>query len=275
MYTSFALSATFLAAQVAAHGYLKTFTLDSVDYEGYQRYNDHRDPNHIGWSHTIENEGPELLPDSPGMICRSGAQPAQSYGQVSAGGDATFLWTSGSQERNPQGWAHSGPVLTYIAPCGDDCTSVDPASLQWTKIHESGLNSDGTWASDLLRQNGGLIHAKIPDSIAPGKYVLRSEIIALHRAHINEPEFYMQCGNVEVTGSGTDDLSGQGVVATQLYGYDDKNLFGFQLWNAGSVYEIPGPPLYEGAGNGGGGGGNGTVYRPRATRARFARRFQA
>ncbi|KAL6870058.1 hypothetical protein ACO1O0_001393 [Amphichorda felina] len=261
MSRSLRLATVTLAAHVAAHGYLRTFALDGVDYEGYDRWNDSRDPNHIGWSFTTEDEGPVLDISSPDIVCRHNAEPAQNYGTITAGGEASFLWTSDDKIRNPDGWAHSGPTLTYIAPCPGDCAAVDKTALKWTKIAEEGLvsgtaNVQGVWATDKLRENGGLNYARIPKTLAPGKYVLRNELIALHRAHLSEPEFYMQCGSVEVTGSGTDDLSGAGgVVASQLYSLDDASIFGFDMYNGGSetTWKIPGPPLYSGASAGGDG----------------------
>ena len=259
MARSIFVTAALLASKVAAHGYLQTFQLDGVDHEGYDRWNDNRDPNHIGWSHTVPDEGPVLDISSPDMACRTGAEPAENYGQIAAGGDARFYWTSDDKVINPNGWAesHRGPVITYIAPCNGECTNVDKTSLKWTKIAEAGLvsgtaNVNGVWATDKLREAGGWNDATIPSDLAAGKYVIRNELIALHRAHINEPEFYMQCGNIEVTGGGSNDLSGSGVVASQLYSRDD-NIFGFDVYNGGSetTWSIPGPPLYSGAAAGG------------------------
>ncbi|KAG7293606.1 hypothetical protein NEMBOFW57_003660 [Staphylotrichum longicolle] len=236
------LAVTFLATQVAAHGYINTFTLDNVDYEGFSRST--LPPTQ---SHRLElqhpDEGPEVDISSPDFVCRRGSEPSSNYGHRSRRYCLVI---------NPNGWAegHRGPVLTYIAPCNGDCASVDKASLRWTKIAESGLvsgpaNTEGVWATDVLRENGGINSATIPKSIAPGKYVLRNEIIALHRAHINEPEFYMQCGNIEVTGDGTDDLSGVGVPAAKLYSKSDSQLFGFSVHDSkDNEWPIPGPALY-------------------------------
>lgn len=275
MSRSLILATVALAAHVAAHGYVRTFTLDGVDYEGYDRWNDNRDPNHIGWSFATEDEGPELDVSSPDLVCRRNAEPAQNYGKIAAGGEASFLWTSDDKTLNPDGWAagHRGPILTYIAPCHGDCAAVDKTALSWTKIAEEGLvsgtaNVQGVWATDKMRENGGVNLATIPRTLAPGKYVLRNEIIALHRAHLSEPEFYMQCGNIEVTGSGSDDLSGSGVVASGLYSRDaDSSIFGFDVYNGGSetTWKIPGPPLYSGASAGGGGGGGNESTSPVAT----------
>lgn len=250
-----ALATALMATQVAAHGYLNTFTLDGADYEGFSRWNPSPSPNAIGWSFSTPDEGPEMDLTSPDFVCRREAKASTNYGKIQAGGTASFFWTSDDKEINPNGWAesHRGPIITYIAPCNGDCSSVDKTQLKWTKIAEAGVisgpaNTEGVWATDKLRQDGGINTATIPSSIAPGKYVIRNELIALHRAHLSEPEFYMQCGNIEVTGSGTDNLSGSGVVASQLYSTSDSQMFGFSVYdNRESTWPIPGPPLYSGA----------------------------
>ncbi|KAF4960034.1 hypothetical protein FSARC_10586 [Fusarium sarcochroum] len=254
MVRSIILGVALMASQVAAHGYLNTFTLDGQDYEGFSRWNPSPDPNAIGWSFTTEDEGPEMDISSPDFVCRRDAEASKNYGKIAAGKTASFFWTSDDKEINPNGWAesHRGPVITYIAPCNGDCASVDKTQLKWTKIAEEGVvsgpaNTEGVWATDKLRENGGVNSAVIPASVAPGKYVVRNELIALHRAHLSEPEFYMQCGNIEVTGSGTDKLS-NGVVASQLYSTSDEQIFGFSVYdNRGDSWKIPGPALYTGA----------------------------
>ncbi|KAH7303909.1 glycoside hydrolase [Stachybotrys elegans] len=241
-----------LASQAAAHGYIRTFTLDGVPREGFARWNPNPAPDAIGWSFTTPDEGPVLDITSPDFVCRQNAQPSQNYGTVSAGGRVVFDWTSDDLVRNPDGWAqgHKGPIMTYIAPCNGDCTTVDKTALRWTKIAEAGVisgpaNTQGFWATDEMRANGGS-SATIPTSIAPGRYVIRNEIIALHRAHLSEPEFYAQCGNIEVTGNGTDNLSQSGVVASQLYSTSDSQIFGFSVHdNRDPNWVIPGPALYQ------------------------------
>ncbi|KAM5345981.1 hypothetical protein ACJ41O_011842 [Fusarium nematophilum] len=262
------LATALLASQVAAHGYLNTFTLDGVAYDGFSRWNP--SPNTIGWTFSTPDEGPEMDISSPDFVCRRESQAATNYGKVQAGGTASFLWTSDDKVINPNGWAesHRGPIITYIAPCNGDCASVDKTQLKWTKIAEEGVvsgpaNTQGIWATDKLRENGGTNTATIPASIAPGKYVIRNELIALHRAQLNEPEFYMQCGNIEVTGSGTDDLSSSGVPASQLYSTADSQIFGFSIYdNQGSDWKVPGPALYTGS-------------QAKAKRAKTAVKFRA
>ncbi|KEY71229.1 hypothetical protein S7711_02336 [Stachybotrys chartarum IBT 7711] len=242
-----------LATQAAAHGYIRTITVDGVPREGFSRWNMNPAPDAIGWSFTTPDEGPVLDISHPDMVCRHDGEASPNSAPVAAGGRVDFFWISDDLVRNPDGWApgHKGPIMTYIAPCNGDCAAVDKTTLRWTKIAEAGIisgpaNTQGYWATDDMRANGGINSATIPSSIAPGNYVIRNEIIALHRAHIDEPEFYMQCGNIQVTGTGTDDLSGSGVVATQLYSPADTQLFGFSVHdNRGTEWALPGPALYQ------------------------------
>ncbi|EXA30431.1 hypothetical protein FOVG_18200 [Fusarium oxysporum f. sp. pisi HDV247] len=152
----------------------------------------------------------------------------------------------------------AGPSLTVVLS-SPTLHPVTATALQLIRHSSSGPrlpkkalslgppHTEGVWATDKLRENGGVNSATIPSSIAPGKYVIRNELIALHRAHLSEPEFYMQCGNIEVTGSGTDNLSGSGDVASQLYSTSDEQIFGFSVYdNRGDSWKIPGPALYKG-----------------------------
>jgi cellulase len=251
MFPSVTLVMTMLVSQVAAHGYLQTIIAGDVAYEGFNRWQTDKSPNAVGWSFTTPDEGPDMDISSPDFVCRRGAQPAKNYAKVEAGKPLEFFWTSDDKVINPNGWAesHRGSVITYIAPCNGDCTTVSKTSLRWTKIQASGLisgpaNTAGIWGTDLMRSYGGWSTAVIPAAIAPGKYVVRHELIALHRAHLNEPEFYVQCGNIEITKGGSDTLAEKGVVASQLYSRSDSQLFGFTVYGSATSWKIPGPALY-------------------------------
>lgn len=249
-----ALTAALLASQATAHGYLGTVTLDGTPHEAFNPGKP--SSSGIGWSFTAVDEGPETDTYHPDFICRENGAPAHNYGDVSRGGTVSFFWTSDNRDRNPHGWApsHTGPLATYIAPCPHgDCTAhVDKSALRWTKIDHKGLiagpaSDRGYWATDFLRDSGGYDTISLPYDIAPGNYVLRHELIALHKAHEGAPEFYPQCVNIRISGPpGGDDLRGSGVVGRDLYRHGDPRLWGFALHReeAESHYDIPGPPVY-------------------------------
>lgn len=125
-----------------------------------------------------------------------------------------------------------------------DFSSINPTSLQWTKIAASAWKSGsnpGSWVTDDLIKNNFSWDLTIPN-LAPGNYVLRHEIIALHAAgQTNGAQSYPQCINIVVSGSGTQRLSG-GVPATSFYTPNDAGIK-FNLYSSFSSYPIPGPPL--------------------------------
>lgn len=56
-----------------------------------------------------------------------------------------------------------------------------PSGEAWFKIFDEGFK-DNTWATHRLIQNKGLLDVKIPNEVPAGKYLMRSEISALHEA---------------------------------------------------------------------------------------------
>jgi cellulase len=92
--------------------------------------------------------------------------------------------------------SHKGPVQVYMAPGTDGKGNV------WVKIASEGYDG-GRWATDKLRANKGQHSFTVPQ-LAPGNYLIRPEIIALHEG--SKPggsQLYMACVQVKVTGAGT------------------------------------------------------------------------
>lgn len=97
-------------------------------------------------------------------------------------------------------------MLTYMASCGSTtCDQFDATTAKWFKIQEIGLDSstESGWAqADLM--NGTPANITLPSNLAPGNYLLRHEIIALHLANtMGGAEFYPSCSQIIVGGSGT------------------------------------------------------------------------
>jgi lytic cellulose monooxygenase (C1-hydroxylating) len=241
-----------LISKVSAHGIVTGVVADGKYFQGYDPSFQYQQnpPEVAGWTAPLtQNRGFVDPPSygSPDIICHKGATPGKGYIQVSAGGTIELQWTE---------WpvSHHGPMLDYLAPCGDDCTTVDKTSLKFTKIDEAGMNEwvtqPGDWASDDMIKNNNTWVTTIPSSIAPGKYVLRHETIALHAA--NNPDGaqnYPQCMNIEVSGSGTNDLS-SGTLGTELYTATDPGVLVNIYYPKLESYVIPGPPVMQGGSSG-------------------------
>ena len=169
---------------VAAHGHIQGIVADGIYYEGYNPSFQYisTPPAVIGWSCPECQDNGFVAPDTyggPNIICHKAATPGQAHATVAAGGTVELQWTAWPS-------SHRGPVIDYLAKCSGECETVDKDTLEFFKIDQGGLVSDsavpGTWASDQLIANNNSWTVKIPTSIAPGNYVLRHEIIALHSA---------------------------------------------------------------------------------------------
>lgn len=231
-----------LAAMAHAHGRIISVDVDGTEYEGYTSGQVGSPSTGIAWSADNQDNG-FVGPDSytsTDIACHKSAEPGPKAATIAAGGSLTLQWDTWPE-------SHHGPVLDYLAKCaGDDCSSVSAGDLSFFKIDEAGLNDGAAqdWASDDLIANGNAWTVTIPEDIAPGQYVLRHEIIALHSAQdANGAQNYPQCINIEVTGSGSAEPAG--VAATELYTPEDPGI-SLSIYNGLTSYEIPGPAVYSG-----------------------------
>ncbi|EPE33109.1 hypothetical protein GLAREA_06121 [Glarea lozoyensis ATCC 20868] len=243
-------TAVAFASKVACHGTVTGIVADGVYYQGYSANFQYMaaEPVVVGWS-TPQNQGNgPITPDAyatSDIICHLGATNAQTSAKVAAGGTVELQWTAWPE-------SHHGPVIDYLAPCSDgDCKTVDKTTLEFFKIDGVGLIDDttvpGTWADDQLIANNNTWAVTIPSDIAPGHYVLRHEIIALHSAgETNGAQNYPQCFNLEVTGSGT--ATPSGTLGTALYTADEAGIL-VNIYQTIASYLVPGPALYSGAAN--------------------------
>ncbi|PPQ77226.1 hypothetical protein CVT25_011072 [Psilocybe cyanescens] len=111
---------------------------------------------------------------------------------------------------------HQGPVSTYMTSCDGDCSSFSANPARWFKVDADGYDpSNKQWAAARLIANNFSWVLTIPAGLAPGQYLMRNGIIALHSS---EPQFYPSCSQLEITGSGTGAPSdGQLVTMQALY----------------------------------------------------------
>lgn len=175
------------------------------------------------------------------IICHKAAKPGAITASIPAGGTVQFHW-------EPV-WPHPyGPILTYVAKCpagSGGCTNVDKTTLKWVKIAEEGIDlATQTWAQAKLVQQNGTWAATVPKSLAPGNYVFRHELIALHGANsVNGAQNYPQCFNIQITGSGT--ANPEGTLGTALYKSTDPGIY-LNPYQTLTNYTIPGPALFRG-----------------------------
>ncbi|KAM0281195.1 hypothetical protein ACHAQH_003625 [Verticillium albo-atrum] len=146
---------------------------------------------------------------------------------------------------HPIAASHKGPIMVYLAKVSD-AASASSTGLQWFKVAENGL-SGGKWAVDTMISNAGWYYFDLPTCVAPGDYLMRVELLALHGASVRgEAQFYFECAQIRVTGSGTN--TGSNFVSFPgAYSATDPgvlvSIYGNtgQPDNGGRSYAIPGP----------------------------------
>ncbi|GKT40480.1 polysaccharide monooxygenase Cel61a [Colletotrichum spaethianum] len=235
-----------LVATVAAHGHVDWLVADGVAYRGWDSpaftYSPPTGPV-VGWKIDAPDNG-FVEPVNFGtndIICHKNGSPAGGHATVPAGAKIQLIWNTWPD-------SHKGPVIDYLAKCSGDCETVDKTSLNFFKIDAGGVVDmslqNGKWADDVLIANSFTWTVQIPPTLAPGNYVLRHEIIALHSGgNPNGAQAYPQCFNLQVTGGGS--LAPAGVKGTALYKSNDPGIL-FNIYTSPIVYPMPGPTLVSG-----------------------------
>ncbi|KAJ3513004.1 hypothetical protein NLJ89_g3188 [Agrocybe chaxingu] len=140
------------------------------------------------------------------------------------------------------GGNHFGPVLVYMASVSD-ATTADARSAGWFKVSELGLVSRNPqyFGSQVLNDNCGHYTFTVPD-IAPGNYLIRAEVIALHVAGSSGgAQHYPACFQVNVAGSGT--ARPPTVRFPGAYSPSDPGIL-VNIYQSLSTYRVPGPTPY-------------------------------
>ena len=129
------------------------------------------------------------------MRCNGGTS-APASATIAAGKNITAVYKQ---------WTHEqGPVMVWMYKCAGEFSACTGDGAGWFKIDQMGL-----WGTNLNSNNWGTAmivknlkwSSEIPKNIAPGNYLIRHELLALHQA--NTPQFYPECAQLVVTGSGS------------------------------------------------------------------------
>jgi len=180
--------------------------------------------------------------DSPNQRCGFLPQanvPSTAKCAVQAGAQMGVQWNW--ENTNPNDMiidaSHKGPCIIYL--------SGDGAS--WFKIYEFGYNTvTNMFCVTQLIADKGLLKFTLPKDIAPGNYLLRAEIIALHEANrMNGAQPYVGCA--ELTISGTGQKTPAGVQFPGAYSPTDPGIL-FNIYATPMApYVVPGPAVYASA----------------------------
>ncbi|KEY66401.1 hypothetical protein S7711_05835 [Stachybotrys chartarum IBT 7711] len=239
-------AALLLATEVAAHGAVTSYIIAGTTYPGYMGFAPSLTPNVIQWQWPDYN--PTLSTSDAKLRC-NGGRSATLSATARPGDSVTAIW---------QQWTHSqGPVLVWMYRCAGAFSSCDGSGAGWFKIDEGGFHGDGVrvfldsenpsgWDIARLVGSNRQWNSTIPAGLAPGNYLIRHELIALHQA--NSPQFYPECAQIVITGSGTAQPGASYMAA--IPGYASQNDANIRVpindHSIPQTYVVPGPPVYRG-----------------------------
>ncbi|EGO61029.1 hypothetical protein NEUTE1DRAFT_98179 [Neurospora tetrasperma FGSC 2508] len=167
---------------------------------------------------------------------------------VQAGTNVTAIWrymlsTTGDSPADVMDSSHKGPTIAYLKKV-DNAATASGVGNGWFKIQQDGMDSSGVWGTERVINGKGRHSIKIPECIAPGQYLLRAEMIALHAAS-NYPgaQFYMECAQLNVVG-GTGAKTPSTVSFPGAYSGSDPGVKISIYWPPVTSYTVPGPSVF-------------------------------
>ena len=212
---------------------------------------------------------------SSDMICgRDGLTAVQFTCAVPAGNAAkntgaslTFEFREipdSSQANRGIDASHKGPCSVYMKQLplvsGPSAQTEGSPSDGWFKIFEEGYDaSTGQWCTDKLSANNGLLTVSLPAGLPAGSaYLVRPEILALHRAQVGDPQFYIGCAQIYLQppteGTGTAgpnqnqrsllEIPSEYKVSIPGYVKAGDPSVSFNIYEPVYPYPIPGPPVF-------------------------------
>ncbi|KAI0019873.1 glycoside hydrolase family 61 protein [Xylariomycetidae sp. FL0641] len=228
----------FLApALVAAHGAVVSYEIGGKKYPGYQGFSPQ------AGAQIIQRQWPDYNPimtvTDAKMTCNGGTSAPLSA-EVAAGENITATWGQ---------WTHQqGPVMVWMYACDGEFSACDGKGKKWFKIDEMGLFGESLnsndWGTAIIYKTLEW-SSKIPATLKPGNYLIRHELLALHQA--NTPQFYPECAQIAVTGSGTAMPSGDALTSIPAYAkQSDPGIMVDIYQGKATSYTCPGPKVWTG-----------------------------
>ncbi|CAI0644082.1 unnamed protein product [Colletotrichum noveboracense] len=188
---------------------------------------------------------------SSSMACNGPPNPTTPTSKVitvTAGQSVTAVWrymlnSGGSAPADIMDSSHKGPTIAYLKKVSDATTDTGVGG-GWFKIQEDGF-SNGVWGTEKVINGQGKHTIKIPACIAPGQYLLRAEMIALHGAgSYPGAQFYMECAQINVVGGTGAKTPANTVSFPGAYKGTDPGVTINIYYPVVTSYTIPGPQLF-------------------------------
>nr|AFO72232.1 glycoside hydrolase family 61 protein A [Heterobasidion parviporum] len=142
---------------------------------------------------------------------------------------------------------HPGVVNVYLAkaPSGDAAT-FDGSGTVWFKVYQISAVTDGGTSISWPAQNLPGVTFTLPKNLPTGQYLVRLEAIALHVASTyGGAQFYLSCGQINVTGGGSGSPGPVVAIPGVYTGYEPGILININ-YPIPANYTQPGPAVWTG-----------------------------
>ncbi|KFA76973.1 hypothetical protein S40288_05206 [Stachybotrys chartarum IBT 40288] len=184
--------------------------------------------------------------DGPDARCNQGGG--------NPGSTQVLTVTAGSEVRARLGvgatMQHPGPSLVYMSRAPTGNVLQYDGSGDWFKIFQEGVcNSGGDFTTNAwCSWDRNWIAATIPRDTPNGEYLVRFEHIGVHRSHVNQPEHYVSCMQIRVTGGGS---GTPGPLVRFPGAYRSTDAYAnFSIYGGHRSFPFPGPAVWSGGGGG-------------------------
>ncbi|KAM0247150.1 hypothetical protein ACHAP5_004229 [Fusarium lateritium] len=233
-----ALALAALSQVASAHYFFETSALNGAESKPFQYIRDFTRPTKYNPIKFSSNPPTDIrdnsFVDGEDIICNQGGSKSGANTEVLEvkGGDViTFKLGVGGK------MGHPGPTLAYMSDAGGDVKSYD-GSGDWFKIMEEG----DAWCN----YDAATADVKIPQGTPNGEYLLRVEHIGVHRSHVNQPEHYVSCAQVKVTGGSAGKVDAEMTKFPGAYKETDEYA-NFSIYNGAKDFPMPGPKVWSGS----------------------------
>jgi len=142
---------------------------------------------------------------------------------------------------------HPGVVNVYMAkaPSGNVSTFAGDGAV-WFKVYQISAVTNGGTSISWPAQNVPSVSFTVPKNLPSGQYLVRMEAIALHVAStFGGAQFYISCGQVQVTGGGSG-TPGPLVSIPGVYTGNEPGILININWPIPPTYTQPGPAVWTG-----------------------------
>ncbi|KAG7448519.1 glycoside hydrolase family 61 protein [Guyanagaster necrorhizus] len=183
-----AIGAFSLLSQTTAHYTFPSLVVDGVTTSPWVN---------VRMTNNYNTQDPVTNVSSPDLRCYDSATGATATTITVAADSELGIMSDGTMY-------HPGVVNVYMAKASCDVDSFAGDGAVWFKVYEIPPVTNGGTSITFPSQNQAGVSFTIPKNLPSGQYLVRMEQIALHAAaNFGGAQFYISCGQIEVTGGGS------------------------------------------------------------------------